>query len=126
MSSYSTPGVYMVLSGRGGAWYIWSVGKVTKVTNSANVNKVDIEKVASLARLPLTGREKDGLALQIQKIVDYFQEIQEVDTSGVEPTFNLAELNTVSREDNAETIFTQDEALINASGKKNGFFVTKK
>lgn len=89
----------------------------------AKLSKENVDKVSSLAQLPISDKEKEGLANQLSKIIGYFEEIQEFHTSGVEPIFNVAESNTVVREDKADTLSSQGEALKNASRKKNGFFV---
>ena len=96
------------------------MGKIKKLS------KIDVERAASLAQLPLTDKEKVGLTQQLSKIIGYFQEIQEVDTGGVEPTFNVSGEDTVTRSDKAETVFGQHEALENAPRQKNGFFVVDK
>lgn len=93
------------------------MGKIAKLSRD------DVEKVASMAQLPLRDKEKGGLVQQLSKIIDYFKEIQEVDTSGVEPTFNVSGVEQVVREDKAESVLSQSDVLGNASRKKNGFFV---
>lgn len=91
-----------------------------------------VKKVAKLANLPLTAEEEEKYAEQLSKILDYFEQLNQVDTSlgdeptsYVEPTFNVTGLNNVMREDETTASLSQDEALQNASKKENGFFVTK-
>lgn len=87
--------------------------------------KIDDKYVAKLANLPLTVEEEEKYAEQLSKILDYFEQLKQVDTANVEPTFNVTGLSNVMREDETTASLSQDEALQNASKKENGFFVTK-
>lgn len=60
--------------------------------------KSDIEKLAKLARVELTEKEKEKFKNQLSSILDYVKKIQEVDTSKVKPSFRL-DLKNVFRED---------------------------
>ena len=77
--------------------------------------KIDVKHVARLANLPLSSDEEEKYSQQLSEILEYVDQLNEVDTSSVEPTYNVTGLNNVTRED----------ALSNVSQKKNGFFVTK-
>lgn len=87
--------------------------------------KIDVKKVAKLASLPLTPEEEDKYAEQLSAILEYVDQLNQVDTSGVEPTFNVTGLNNVMSEDETIVSLSQEEALSNAPKKENGFFVTK-
>ncbi|HNC46271.1 MAG TPA: Asp-tRNA(Asn)/Glu-tRNA(Gln) amidotransferase subunit GatC, partial [Acidobacteriota bacterium] len=50
-----------------------------------SITKQDVEKIAVLASLELTEEEKDRLTVQMGAIVDYFGELNKLDTSNVEP-----------------------------------------
>ncbi len=87
--------------------------------------KINITHVAKLANLPLSDKEAKIFEEQIAKILGYIEEIEKVDTSGVEPTYNVSPNTNITRRDNPSTSLTQKEALQNAPQSKNGFFVTK-
>lgn len=88
--------------------------------------KIDVKKVAKLANLPLTSEEEEKYSEQLSKILDYIEQLNKVDTSDVEPTFNVSGLSSVmSKDEIGECTIDQDEALQNAPQKKNGFIVTK-
>ncbi|HEU4938146.1 MAG TPA: Asp-tRNA(Asn)/Glu-tRNA(Gln) amidotransferase subunit GatC [Vicinamibacterales bacterium] len=53
---------------------------------SNTFSRGDVERVARLARLELTGEEKDLFARQLAEILAYAEQIQRVPTEGVEPT----------------------------------------
>ncbi len=89
------------------------------------LTKDQVIKVAKLANLPLSGEEEEKFSDQISKILDYINQLNQLDTSDVEPTFNVSTNQNVSRKDETVASLTQDEVLSNASQKKGGFFVTK-
>lgn len=84
-----------------------------------------VKHVAKLANLPLTSEEEEKYSEQLSKILDYIDQLNQIETSDVEPTFNVSGQNTVIREDQAETGLSQEEVLSNAPKKRQGFFVTK-
>ena len=84
-----------------------------------------VKHVAKLANLPLTSEEEDKYSEQLSNILDYFEQLNQVDTTGVESTFNVTDQSNVMREDETNACLTSDEASSNASQKKDGFFITK-
>lgn len=73
-----------------------------------------VKKVAKLANLPLTSEEENLYPKQLSKILNYIDQLNKVDTSSVEPTFNVTGLSNVMRKDKTE------ESL-----PKNGPYITK-
>ena len=88
------------------------------------LNTDAVKKVAKLANLTLTPEEEEKFSDQLSKILDYIEELNRVDTLGVEPCFNVVSKENVLREDVEEVGLSQEEALLNASNKKDGFFVS--
>lgn len=84
-----------------------------------------VKKVAKLANLPLTTEEEEKYAEQLSQILEYVDQLNQVDTANVEPTFNVTGLNNVMREDETVAGLSQEEALSNASNKKDSMFVTR-
>lgn len=89
------------------------------------LTKDQVKHVAKLANLTLSPEEEEKYSEQLSKILEYIDQLNKVDTKGVEPTFNVSGQNTIDREDSTESCLTQDEALSNAPKKEKGFFVTK-
>lgn len=88
--------------------------------------KIDVKKVAKLANLPLSPDEEEKYSVQLSKILEYIDKLNEVDTENVEPTYNVSGLSNVMRKDEVgDCEITQNEALQNAPQKKDGMFVTK-
>lgn len=84
-----------------------------------------VKKVAKLANLPISEEEEEVYAGQLSKILDYIDQLNSVSTSEVEPTFNVTGNSNIWREDEVSDSLTQEDALVNASKTKEGFFVTK-
>ncbi len=63
------------------------------------LKKSEIEHIANLARLELSTEELDLYGNQLSGVLDYIDQLKEVDTSGVEPTAQVTGLENVLRED---------------------------
>ncbi|MBI3397242.1 Asp-tRNA(Asn)/Glu-tRNA(Gln) amidotransferase subunit GatC [Candidatus Woesebacteria bacterium] len=85
----------------------------------------DIEHVALLARLTLSSEEIERFGNQLSKIVDYVHELDEVDTSGIEPTSQTTGLKNVYRADKLKTEdgLSQDQAISGTEKVHNGYFM---
>ncbi len=81
-----------------------------------------VEKVAQLARLRLTEEEKEHLEKQLHSILHFVQQLQEVDTSEVEP-FTLEFEETPLREDQPSRDFQPELILRTAPEGQGSFFV---
>jgi aspartyl-tRNA(Asn)/glutamyl-tRNA(Gln) amidotransferase subunit C len=73
-----------------------------------------IEHVARLARLRLEPDELDRFADQLARVLDYAGQVQEVDTTGVDPTFHVAGQEHPLRDDVVRPGLPADEAMQNA------------
>lgn len=89
------------------------------------LTKDQVKHVAKLANLPLSPEEEEKYSDQLSKILDYVEQLNQVDTSDVEPTFNVSGQENVMREDKIGACLPQVDVLSNAPKKQNGFFVTK-
>lgn len=87
--------------------------------------KFNISHVAKLANLPLTSEEKKKFETQLEETIKYVENLNEVDTKGIEPTSQVTGLENVTREDVVAPSLTQEEALSNAKSTHNGFFKVK-
>lgn len=84
-----------------------------------------VKHVAKLAKLPLSEDEIEKYSDQLSKILDYVEKLNQADTKGVEPTYNVTGLFNMMKPDEVGETLPQDYALQNAPVKKDGFFVTK-
>jgi len=86
------------------------------------VNKQLVERLAQLNRLSLTEAEKTRLQGDLQQILDFMDQLNELNTSAVEPLIYMTEAVNRWRADEARITITRDEALKNAPEKANGLF----
>ena len=82
----------------------------------------DVEHVAKLARLELTEEEKVKFSKQLGDILKYVEQMNEVDTTGVEPMSHAIPVVNVFREDVVVQEQTKEELMVNAPSKEDGFF----
>lgn len=83
---------------------------------------IDIQKVATLARLKLTPEEADLYQSQLAKILDYMDVLASHDLSAVEPTAHAMPVHNVMRSDEARPSFTLEQALSNAPKSSHNQF----
>lgn len=90
----------------------------------------DVEHVAKLARLEFTEEEKEMFTRQLNKILEYMEKLNELDTSNVEPLSHVIELSPgkvgMFREDKARPSYPVEEVLKNAPSRTEKFFKVPK
>ncbi len=84
--------------------------------------KIDVEHIAHLARLRLSGEEKEKFGAQLSSILAYVEKLNELDTSGVKPTSHMLAMDNVVREDTVKPSLSADEALVNAPDRADDFY----
>lgn len=82
----------------------------------------DVEHISWLASIRVSEEEREELVAQFNTILDYFQQLDEVDTEGVEPTYRVVDLANVFRDDVPQNSLSQEEALRNAPRREEGYF----
>ena len=93
------------------------------MTEKEEFTKETLDHISKLALLDLSDEEKDKLSKQLGDILSYFKKLNDLDTSNVEPTTHPIDgLKNVFRDDIPWKSLTQEEALKNATHKKDGFF----
>lgn len=86
----------------------------------------DVEHVARLARLNLTEDEKVKFSKQLGDILKYMEQLNEVDTTGVEPMNHPINFSNVMREDVARYDCTREELMANAPEVEQDYFKVPK
>jgi aspartyl-tRNA(Asn)/glutamyl-tRNA(Gln) amidotransferase subunit C len=87
-----------------------------------NITKQEVEHVARLARLELSEQEKEKLTEQLSGILTYVEKLNELTTTGVEPTAHVLDISNVMRDDLPQESLSQEQALANAPDKAAGHF----
>ena len=88
--------------------------------------KMDIEKVARLSRLELSEQEKETFGNQLEQILAYMEQLNRLDTTGIEPTSHAIPVYNVFREDEPRPSFPQEEVLNISPDQENGHFRVSK
>lgn len=86
------------------------------------VNKELIDKLAHLSRLEFTQEEAQVMAGDLNRIIDWMQQLNEVDTEGVAPLIHISQETNVLRADVTEAPLPHDRALLNAPKKDSNYF----
>jgi len=76
-----------------------------------SISIAEVKKIAQLARVKLTPAEEKRHAETISAVLDYMKILNEVDTTGVEPTAQVTGLEDVTREDKARAREITDELI---------------
>ncbi len=87
----------------------------------ADITVSDVQKLAKLSALKLSDEEINSLRSQLQDIIAFVEQLNEVDTTGVEPTYQVTGLENVWRPDEIIDYKLDREALLkNAPHQKDG------
>lgn len=87
---------------------------------------IDVGHIAYLARLAITVEEGEKFSQQLSSILEYVNKLEELDTSGIEPTSHLFGVSNVAREDSVRPSLSTDEALMNAPDRSGDFYRVSK
>lgn len=79
----------------------------------STLTQKDVQRVAELARLELTGNELDLFTRQLGDILTYVEQIRSLDTTGVPPTSHVLN-RPVDRDDTLVTSLSRENLLANA------------
>ena len=82
-----------------------------------------IEYVGILAKLELSGEEKEAAKKDMGRMLDYIDQLGELDTEGVEPMSHVFAVQNVFREDAVTNGDMREELLKNAPAEKDGMFM---
>jgi aspartyl-tRNA(Asn)/glutamyl-tRNA(Gln) amidotransferase subunit C len=90
----------------------------------SSLTRADVEAVAALAQLELEPGEADLFARQLNEILEYANQVQRIDTTGVEPTAAVPTGHESDRPDTARPSLDREAALANApdAAPDAGFF----
>lgn len=79
-----------------------------------------VRYLAKVARLELSQEEQEKYVQQLKVILDSFKEIDEVDTTDIEPSFHPMEINDVLRKDQVKE--WEWDPLVNTKHKEKRYF----
>ena len=98
----------------------------TEQTGRTVISDETMEYVGILAKLELTQEERQAAKKDMERMLDYIDKLNELDTSGVEPMSHVFSVNNVFREDIVEDRDGGEDTLANATERRERAFVVPK
>ena len=90
------------------------------------ISREEVSKVAQLAKLKLNEEQIDNHATQIEKILDYINQLEKIDTRNIPCTTRAIEVVNVVRSDAKEEYKNRDEILALAPMREDDFYKVPK
>ena len=90
------------------------------------LSKEDVIKIAILSKLEFNDDEIENFRNDLSEILNYMNELNELDTEGISPLFNVLDLDDVTRKDEVRDSLKQEEVLKNAPDKDENFIIVPK
>ncbi|RMF16104.1 MAG: Asp-tRNA(Asn)/Glu-tRNA(Gln) amidotransferase subunit GatC [Gammaproteobacteria bacterium] len=90
------------------------------------LDKNDLNKIAYLARLEIAPENAERVLNDMDRILDFVDHMQQVDTEGVEPLAHPIESRQILREDRVTEPNQREALLANAPATENGCFLVPK
>ena len=85
-----------------------------------------INKIAKLARIKLSEEEAKDLLKDMNSILDWVEQLNEVNTDSIEPLANISSSILPKRKDESKDVNSSDEILQNSPDKLEGYFAVPK
>ncbi|MFB3164213.1 Asp-tRNA(Asn)/Glu-tRNA(Gln) amidotransferase subunit GatC [Neobacillus sp. 179-J 1A1 HS] len=84
------------------------------------ISNEQVKHVANLARLEISEDEAEIFTKQLDAIITFAEQLNELDTTNVEPTYHVLDMKNVFREDSKEKGLPLEEVLKNAPDHQDG------
>lgn len=94
--------------------------KYLEVTEMSRISEDQVRHVAHLARLEISDEEAARMQKELEKMLSFAEQLNELDTENVEPTSHVLDIKNVFREDIAKKGLPQEEVLKNAPDHQDG------
>jgi aspartyl-tRNA(Asn)/glutamyl-tRNA(Gln) amidotransferase subunit C len=91
-----------------------------------SLDKATVARIAKLARIAVTEAELESLAGELSGILRWIEQLNEVETAGVEPMTSAVAMTLRMRDDVVDDGNCADKVLANAPARADGFFVVPK
>ncbi|CRK82376.1 Asp-tRNA(Asn)/Glu-tRNA(Gln) amidotransferase subunit GatC [Neobacillus massiliamazoniensis] len=88
----------------------------------SRISNEQVKHVANLARLAITEEEAEKMTKQLDAIITFAEQLNELDTENVEPTYHVLNMKNVLREDVSQQGLPREEVLENAPQHQDGQF----
>ena len=91
-----------------------------------SIDKATVAKIAHLARIRVPEADREHLAGELTKILEFVEQLSEVDTTGIAPMSSVSDTRLRWREDVIDDGGYRDAVLANAPDRAEGFFSVPK
>ena len=90
------------------------------------ISKEQVKKVAELAKIELNEEEIDNHSSQLEKILEYIDQLEKIDTENIPCTTRAIEVINVLRDDHKKIFKNRDDILDQAPSREDDFFKVPK
>lgn len=90
------------------------------------IDREQVRKVAHLARLELPPEQEEQFTTQLGSILDYFEQLSELDVTNVQPTTRAIDVSNVTRRDELQPFSDREAIFKNAPEQEGDFFKVPK
>jgi aspartyl-tRNA(Asn)/glutamyl-tRNA(Gln) amidotransferase subunit C len=91
-----------------------------------SLDEATVARIARLARIAVPAEELAPLATELSHILEWIEQLNEVDTDGVQPMTSVAAMKLAWREDRVTDGGRPEDILANAPERQDGYFVVPK
>ena len=88
----------------------------------SSISKEQVKQAAHNARIAISDEEAEKYAAELEQIIQFTEQLNELDTENIEPTTHVIDRTNVMREDVAKKGLPREEVLKNAPEHENGQF----
>jgi aspartyl-tRNA(Asn)/glutamyl-tRNA(Gln) amidotransferase subunit C len=92
----------------------------------SKIGTTEVERIARLARIGLSSEETARMSQELGQILEFVEQLNKVDVTGIEPTDQVTGLVDVWREDIVRPSMSREQLLANAPDQKDGYIVVKR
>lgn len=93
---------------------------------AAKISEAEVRHISYLSRLNPSDAQVTQASEQLSAILEYMDQLNEVDTSQVPPTAHALPVQNIFRDDTPVSGLSPDQALANAPQREGAFFVLPK
>lgn len=86
------------------------------------ITKEDVKHISWLASIEINENETEEFVEQFNSILEYFHQLDAVETETIEPTYRVVDLSNVFRTDEVLKSLSQEDSLRNAPRQESDYF----
>lgn len=90
------------------------------------LSEAQVRHIASLSRLEVEGEELEALREQLSRILDFVEKLNELNTEGINPKFQIIPPENVLREDVEGISLSREKTMMNAPETDGEYFIVPK